>query len=1429
MTLPSGTVMADLVLTATETNPTTGVQTSSLPSSFELDLNAATVPQVTVDITQPAPQFNIDEGATVPFDITVSPLDPHDSITITGLPSDAVLSAGTNNGGGSWTLTPAQLAGLTLTAGEPTPTVPFSDSGVSGVLPTPVTVEVRVTPPFSFASSGIIEPLTVYAVAPTLTIANDSLRPVEGDPIALGISETPALPGDPVVISITGVPTGDSLSAGTKNSDGSWTLTPAQLDALTLTEGAGGAPRATLTVTATNTASVTHDLALGTFNLNNPLYLAVSTQTIALTLAGVAPGLTLANNSLSVKEDRKVALGIGETPFDPDDPISLTITGVPSDASLSAGTNNGGGSWTLTPAQLAGLTLTAGEVTTATLTVTATNTGGATPASTSGTIALAVNPIAPVLAIADRSRSVSAGGMVPLGISVTPFDPRDPVLVNIAGIPSDASLSDSAGPLTVTGGFITGLTPAQLDGLTLTAGAAATTPAMLIVTAINTEGTKASTSQAIELTVNQPTAPTLTIANNALAVNEDGSVALGIGETPFDPNDVVSVTITGVPSDASLSAGTKNSDGSWTLIPGQLAGLTLKAGEVTTATLTVTATNTEGVTASSAPQSIALTVNPVAPTLSAPASLTVNEDGSVALGIGVTPFDSRDVLSVTITGVPLDASLSAGTNNGGGSWTLTPAQLAGLTLHAGEVNTAGLTVTATNTEGVTASSAPRTIALTVKPVAPTLSAPASLSVFKNGSVALGIGATPFDSHDTVSVIIAGVPSDASLSAGINNGGGSWTVPAAQLAGLTLTAGTVTTAALTVTAISQDALGAAFSATRTIELDAPVLSISPGQGFGGTTALDITVTPYNSSDPVSVTISGIPSDASLSNSAGPLTVINGSITLSDSFNIATGMSPLTGLTFEVGTLAEVPTTALTVTATETETGGTQVSSAPQQIFLTANATPTSVGVTVLAPQSGDLATETRLSVAASAPSYPVAGFIGKVTELQLTGVPTDVSLQVPSAGWTLSGPTLVGATDDYTLTNTGGHLSPTAEIDVLAPSGQSTNFNLGITAVAVGAGGLTTEATTSQNIEVDHSTVSDNPTFSSVNQSIWGAGSAFVKSFDNSLFVTLTKAAHTTVAGYNVSGTGLVNAGLQSDLNLNSGSFNGTLPFNVTLAETYNKTNDTLQIDPTASQLAGGSFSTIGPGGSYTLNFILDSLEKVAISGPLGTAHKTVPLNATVPLLDWNSTNLKHTFALPGGIGTGTIQWPQVNTMGSVLVAGAISSHGTSPPIVNADINPITVLADLLNHGINPLQGTFLDGHINYTLLQATVAPGIDLKEAFSLSASLPTATLTGGSVNDPLTFGTPLVIDNASSQNPGLSFNLSLTPDATLENAISLAGQLVLGLQALAGNITVPGEAKSFGPLVTKSTTINLGATPSLYTKTFAVAFQSQNVTFHTP
>ena len=194
----------------------------------------------------------------------------------------------------------------------------------------------------------------------------------------------------------------------------------------------------------------------------------------------------------------------------------------------------------------------------------------------------------------------------------------------------------------------------------------------------------------------------MTVVGHTLAVSEDGIVALGISETPFDPHDPVSIKITGVPSDAALSAGTNNHDGSWTLTPPQLSDLTLTAGEVTQATLTVTATNTLGTTASSS-TSIALTVNPVAPTLAIVGDeLAVGANKTVALGISETPFDSHDSISITIAGVPSDATLSAGTSNGDGTWTLTPEQLKGLTLTAGEPTQATLTVTATNTEGQTA-------------------------------------------------------------------------------------------------------------------------------------------------------------------------------------------------------------------------------------------------------------------------------------------------------------------------------------------------------------------------------------------------------------------------------------------------------------------------------------------------------------------------------------------------------------------------------------------------------------------------------------------------------------------------------------------------------------------------------------------------------
>src|SRR5882672_5738271 len=107
-----------------------------------------------------------------------------------------------------------------------------------------------------------------------------------------------------------------------------------------------------------------------------------------------------------------------------------------------------------------------------------------------------------------------------------------------------------------------------------------------------------------------------------------------------------------------------------------------------------------------------------------------NEDTAIALGshiaAALTDTDGSEALAIKIAGVPTGATLSAGTNNGGGIWSLTPAQIAGLTITPPKNADAAmsLTVTATSTEsngGATASkSAVLAVQVTGVADAPTL-------------------------------------------------------------------------------------------------------------------------------------------------------------------------------------------------------------------------------------------------------------------------------------------------------------------------------------------------------------------------------------------------------------------------------------------------------------------------------------------------------------------------------------------------------------------------------------------------------------------------------------------------------------------------------------------------------------------------------------
>jgi Ca2+-binding RTX toxin-like protein len=142
----------------------------------------------------------------------------------------------------------------------------------------------------------------------------------------------------------------------------------------------------------------------------------------------------------------------------------------------------------------------------------------------------------------------------------------------------------------------------------------------------------------------------------------------------------------------------------------------------------------------------------------------INLTGVIAASLVDT--DGSETLTIQISGVPAGATLSAGTNLGGGVWSLTSAQLAGLTLTppANFTGTINLGVTATATETSNGSTA-------------STSGTVTLNILTNGSIINGgIGSDSLSGgagNDTINggtgndTIVGGAGND-SLSGGAGN-------------------------------------------------------------------------------------------------------------------------------------------------------------------------------------------------------------------------------------------------------------------------------------------------------------------------------------------------------------------------------------------------------------------------------------------------------------------------------------------------------------------------------------------------------------------------------------------------------------------------------------------------------------------------------------
>ena len=670
-------------------------------------------------------------------------------------------------------------------------------------------LSVLLADPLANVSASTTVALTINA-PPTLTAPttgslseNGSLVFSTGNNNAISFTDTAAGAG------------ADSLTLSVTNG----TLTLASTSGLTFTTGTNGTALFTVTGTVADLDNALNGLVYQPTALyvgSDTLSISVtdaadnlSTSTgVALTVNALAPPAITAPSTASLSENGSLVFSTANS-----NAISVTDAGAGSNPdSLTLSVSNG----TLTLPSISGLTFT-GTNGTASFTVsgTVTNLDAALNGLTYQPKSGYIGSDSLAILVADAGDELSASSRVALTVNILPPTITAPTTGSLnensslvfssansnaisftdvnAGTSKTESLSLSVGHGILTLGSTTGLTytsgknntasitvtgtvanlSAALAGLTYKPTAAYWGSDSLAIS-VSDPGDKQSSSTSVALAINALSPPTIT-APTSTALGENLSVSFsttnGNAITVADPNDVTGDVLT-----LSVTNGT--------LTLGSTPGLTFKSGKNGTASFSIAATlanlnkaisgltykPTSGYSGSdtllismsnagdgqSASTSVALTVTPaVAPVLTAPASASLNENGSQIFSTANgNPISFSDANAGTSKTETLTLSVAHGT--------LKMGTLSGLTTTAGANNSASMTVTGTVTSLETALngltykpttgysgsdslaisvtdpgdslSASTSVALTVIVTPPAFTAPATATVAVNGSL-----------------------------------------------------------------------------------------------------------------------------------------------------------------------------------------------------------------------------------------------------------------------------------------------------------------------------------------------------------------------------------------------------------------------------------------------------------------------------------------------------------------------------------------------------------------------------------------------------------------------------------------------------------------------------------------------------------------------
>jgi hypothetical protein len=775
-----------VAITSTETTLTGGeVTTPSETTTIVVPVNVVPVAdQPTVTVAN----FTTEEDTVVALAGLGGALVDTDtsetlSFRIEGVPPGTAFNGGTNMGGGIWAFTPAQLAALQVTP-------PLNWHGTMNLTLVSVATEGENA---STSSNSAPFTITVDAqadvpsLAPGATTTNEDTSVNVGSQITYAATDTDGSEHVTSIV-ISGIPNGSTVNA-------------VGVGSATATYNAGAG---LLTITASNPdpalAAADIRATLNGFALTPPLHVgndiplgvqvtvtdadgSTNSQsgTHTVNVIPVADQPTVTGGTYTTDEDTSVPLaGLAGSLVDVDGSETLTfqITGVPSGASFSSGTDLGGGVWSFTAAQISGgISFTPPAQLHGTFNMSlvsiATEAEGST-ANNTAPVVVTVNPILDVPVLNSGSTAVNEDQTIPLGnaidLSVADIDGSQTMSIVLSGIPvgyvptwntglPGSVVNTGPGEWTISGSTPEALALLDTFALPPVTHADGNFTVSIDVTATEAGGATANVTGSQSVTVSAVAdAPTL---SGTAAGNEDTliNVPISVDLVDQDGTETLSfVRIEGVPGDATFaiatsgSAAANNLGGGVWLVTGPTAdiiatlatGVTIQPGlhKGSDIPLTVTVQSTESnpteggdvaVLNATTVGIVNVNVIPVAdtPTISG-ASASTEEDTPVfltGLGGALVDTDGSEVLTYQISGVPAGVSFATGTSLGGGVWSFTAAQMTGgvwftppLNWH-GTINTMTLTAFATESENgsVATNTAPITITIDAQADQPLIS------------------------------------------------------------------------------------------------------------------------------------------------------------------------------------------------------------------------------------------------------------------------------------------------------------------------------------------------------------------------------------------------------------------------------------------------------------------------------------------------------------------------------------------------------------------------------------------------------------------------------------------------------------------------------------------------------------------------------------